>query len=112
MALPTAGMCELVTPPMILANPVSSPRRELLHQPLAFGEQLGLELLRRDALEGGTRVLHRRAARNRHLRHVVDVRPGPQHAEEVLAQYQILRGRIEPEAIAIRRRIAIEGVAV
>src|SRR5690606_20474937 len=90
MALPTAGMCELVMPPMILAIPVTLALLQLFFQALALGEQLGLELRRADALELRTAVLHRRAAWNGHLGHVIDVRAGLEHAEEVLLQHELL----------------------
>src|SRR5690242_1159521 len=108
MALPTAGMCELVTPPMILAIPVPRPLREPCGQALAFREQLRLELARRDALELRARILHRRAARDRHLRQVVDVRAGAEHAEEVFLQHEILIWACDTISIAVHRRIAVE----
>src|SRR5690349_4240167 len=74
MALPTAGMCELVTPPMILANPISSTGLELLDQAIAFREQLPLKFFGGDSLELGAGVLHRGPARDGHLGQVIDVR--------------------------------------
>src|SRR5690606_36904679 len=90
MALPTAGMWELVTPPMILAIPVTLALRQLLLQALALLQQLGLELGGGDALHPCTAILHGGAARDGHLGHVVDVRSGAQHAQEVLLEDQFL----------------------
>src|SRR5690349_19563955 len=102
MALPTAGMWELVTPPIILAIPVSLALRQLLAQPLALGGELGLDLRRRDALHLRAAILHRRAAGNRHLRHVVNVGAGTQHAEKVLLQHELLELAGDAILVAIR----------
>src|SRR5690606_28743985 len=90
MALPTAGMWELVTPPRILAIPVAPALCQSLSQPFSLRQQLRLELLRADPLELGTGVLYGGSARNRHLREVIDIRARAQHAQEVVLQEELL----------------------
>jgi hypothetical protein len=105
-------MCELVTPPMILAIPVPTALCQTFRQPVSLGQQLRLELFRGNALKRGAGVLHGRPARNRHLRHVINVRACAQHAQEVLLQDEILVLAGDAELVAVRRRIPIELLAI
>src|SRR6185369_10838623 len=101
MALPTAGMCELVTPPMILAIPVTPSSLDLVNQAIGLLLQLGLEFLGGDALELRARVLHGCSSRNGHLGHVVDVGAGLEHAEEILLQDEVLVLAGHAELVAV-----------
>src|SRR5262245_23381496 len=107
MALPTAGMCELVTPPMILAIPVTPALPQLLFKSFTLGQKLGLELRRRDALHLRAAILHRGAAGNGHLGHVVDVGAGAEHAEEILLDDEFLVLAGDAELVAIGRRVLV-----
>src|SRR6478735_10299607 len=97
---------------MILAIPVTLARLDLVYEAVGLLLQLCLEFLGGDALELRACVLHGSAARNGHLRHVVDVGAGLQHAQEVLLQDELLVLARHAKLVAVRGRVLVELGAV
>src|SRR6478736_5718714 len=93
---------------MILAIPVTLARLDLVYEAVGLLLQLCLEFLGGDALELRACVLHGSAARNGHLRHVVDVGAGLQHAQEVLLKDELLVLARHAKLVAVRGRVLVE----